>query len=86
MLCKLLVGVVFVMLFAGLVYLLVTSCDTTETWVNYKSFPFGNIDTGAGNCGVRPAVFYDVPRYRRPLNWPVCHLVDYPEPHCRHDP
>ena len=32
-----------------------------------------------------PISFYTYPIYRKPLNWPVCHLVDYPIPHCRSD-
>lgn len=89
MLGKVVSGIIVLLVFLILIYLLVGSCDNSsniETWVNYKSFPYGNIDTAAGNCGIRPAVFYDVPRFRKPLNWPVCHLVEYPEPHCRHDP
>jgi len=68
-----------------------------ETWVDYKELPYGNIRTGAGNSGAsvgdrstmlgthNQIQFYEYPIYRRPLNWPVCHLVDYPHPHCRSD-
>jgi hypothetical protein len=76
---------VAVTLFIVLIYSLVVSCDIKEGWVDYKQLPYGNIQSGSGNNGVRPVVFYDYPIYRRPLNWPVCHLVDYPEPHCRSD-
>ena len=72
-------------LFILLIYSLVVSCDKKEGWVDYEQLPYGNILSGSGNNGVRPLVFYDYPIYRRPLNWPVCHLVDYPEPHCRSD-
>ena len=72
-------------LFMFLIYSLVVSCDTKkEGWVNYKQIPFGNIQTGSGD-DMRPILFYDYPSYRKPLNYPVCHLVDYPIPHCRAD-
>ena len=66
-----------------LVYMLVFSMESNkEGWVNYEIKPYGFQSTGSGNPGVRPTVFYDVPRYRRPYNWPACHLVDYPNEHC----
>lgn len=68
-----------------LLYLLVKSmkpAENVEGWVNYNIPPFGFQSTCSGNENVRPAVFYNVPRYRRPYNWPVCHLVDYPNEHC----
>jgi hypothetical protein len=80
-------GFIGIALLAVLVYKLVmTNTTVNEGWINYKQQPFGNIYTGAGDLGVRPLVFYNEPRYRRPLNWPACHLVDYPVPHCKHDP
>ena len=86
-------------LFMLLIYSLVVSCDSIdvkEGWVNYQQLPFGNIQTGAGeykssksnttsNNGISPLVFYEYPIYRRPYNYPVCHLVNYPIPHCRTD-
>ena len=87
-------------LFMLLIYSLVVSCDSIdikEGWVNYQQLPFGNIQTGAGEYktnsnnngnnydGITPLVFYEYPIYRRPYNYPVCHLVDYPIPHCRTD-
>ena len=82
-----------------LIYSLVVSCDSIdvkEGWVNYQQLPFGNIQTGAGeyksnsnnsnsNDGITPLVFYEYPIYRKPYNYPVCHLVNYPVPHCRTD-
>ena len=41
------------------------------------------LNSGAGDKGITPLVFYEYPIYRRPYNYPVCHLVDYPVPHCR---
>lgn len=71
-------------LFLLLIYLLVVNCDTVkEPWVNYERQ--GNIYTGAGNLGITPLAFYEYPVYRKPYNYPVCHLVDYPTPHCRTD-
>ena len=68
-----------------LFYYLTTTCQTKkEGWVNYQDLPYGNIHTGAGD-NTRPLSFYDYPIYRQPLNWPVCHLVEYPIPHCRAD-
>jgi hypothetical protein len=83
-------------LFMLLIYSLVVSCDSIdikEGWVNYQQLPYGNIQTGAGafksnknsNDGITPLTFYKYPIYRRPYNYPVCHLVDYPIPHCRTD-
>jgi hypothetical protein len=87
MLSKMLLGISAIAIFAVLIYILVNSCKgNTEGWVNYKQQPFGNIYTGSGDVGVRPVGFYDVPRFRRPYNWPVTHLVDYPVPHSQHDP
>ena len=73
-------------LFTLLIYSLVVSCDTVkEPWVNYQQLPYGNIHSGAGSPGITPLVFYEYPIYRKPYNYPVCHLVDYPTPHCRTD-
>ena len=81
--------------------LVVSCKSNKDGWVNYKEFPFGNIKTGAGNYYykndenadndedniniIRPMSFYNYPIFRKPLNWPICHLVDYPIPHCRSD-
>lgn len=73
-------------LFGILVYSLVVTCDKkVENWVDYKQLPYGNIQSGAGNNDIRPISFYNIPSYRKPLNYPICHLVDYPIPHCRAD-
>jgi len=73
-------------IFTLLIYSLVVNCDTVkESWVDYKQLPYGNIQSGAGSAGVTPLVFYEYPVYRRPYNYPICHLVDYPTPHCRTD-
>ena len=80
--------IISLFIFSILIYSLVVSChavDVKEGWVNYQELPFGNIRSGTGTEGVRPIDFYNYPIYRRPLNWPVCHLVDYPVPHCRSD-
>lgn len=71
--------------FGLLIWGLSSTCPVRESWVNYEELPYGNVQTGAGNTGVRPLTFYEYPIYRRPYNWPVCHLVDYPVPHCRSD-
>ena len=73
-------------IFGVLIYSLIISCDSKkEGWVNYQQFPFGNIQSGAENEEIRPISFYEYPSYRKPLNYPICHLVDYPIPHCRAD-
>ena len=77
--------IVSLLLFALLIWMLSSTCPVNESWVDYTQLPYGNIQSGAGNDGVRPLVFYNNPVYRRPYNWPVCHLVDYPVPHCRSD-
>lgn len=72
--------------FGLIIWALTSTCPVNESWVDYEELPYGNIRSGAGNSdGIRPLVFYNYPIYRRPLNWPVCHLVDYPVPHCRSD-
>jgi len=75
------------LIFSLLIYSLVISCDKKiESWVNYQNIPYGNIDTGAGDLeGDNKISFYEYTSYRKPLNYPVCHLVDYPVPHCRAD-
>jgi hypothetical protein len=85
-----LIIIISIIVFMLLIIALYTTCPTnpniTENWVDYQDFPYGNVHSGAGNSNnVRPLVFYNYPIYRRPLNWPVCHLVDYPVPHCRSD-
>jgi hypothetical protein len=44
-----------------------------------------NNSNSNSNNGISPLVFYEYPIYRRPYNYPVCHLVNYPIPHCRTD-
>lgn len=66
----------------------VVNCDSVkEGWVNYNEDIYNNIEIGSGSMysGDRPVVFYEREIFRRPYNWPVCHLVDYPVPHCRSD-
>lgn len=80
------IAIIAFLVFGILIYSLVISCESKKDgWVDYKQYPFGNIQSGAGNKDVRPISFYDYPIYRKPLNWPVCHLVNYPIPHCRAD-
>jgi len=75
--------IVSLLLLEVLIYYLIFSCESKkESWVNYQKYPYGNIESGAGD-NTRPIAFYDYPTYRQPLNWPVCHLVDYPVHHCR---
>jgi len=53
-----------------------------ETLVNYREEPLENI-----KCGVNTPnglKFYRRDRYRKPYNWPACHMVDYPVRHCKH--
>ena len=77
--------IIGICLLGVLLYYLIITCDSKkEGWVNYEQLPFGNIKTGAGD-NTRPITFYDYPIYRKPLNWPICHMVDYPIPHCRAD-
>ena len=78
--------VISLLIFALIIWSLTITCPVnTESWVDYQELPYGNIRSGAGNDNIRPLTFYNYPIYRRPLNWPVCHLVDYPVPHCRSD-
>ena len=86
--------------FMMLIYSITATCpinnnnnndNAIENWVDYKEMPYGNIRTGAGSAMLNTTntynqiKFYEYPIYRRPLNWPACHLVDYPQPHCRSD-
>ena len=80
---NILIMVIALCVLGVLIYSLVTTCESKkEGWVNYQSLPYNNINTGAGD-NTRPLSFYDYPIYRKPLDWPVCNLVDYPIPHCR---
>jgi hypothetical protein len=76
------------LVFSLLIWGITITCPTRnieEGWVDYEELPYGNIRSGAGNIrnNVRPMGFYEYKTYRQPLNWPICHLVDYPIPHCR---
>ena len=53
-----------------------------EPLVNYQEQPLGNIKS----CVNTPngLKFYRSDRYRKPYNWPSCHMVDYPVRHCKH--
>jgi hypothetical protein len=83
---NLLIIILAILIFGILIYSLVVGCSPVkEGWTNYQELPFGNVWSGSGSKGIRPIDFYNSPVYRRPLNWPVCHLVDYPVPHCRSD-
>lgn len=74
LLTALILFVVIITIFKG-------DCENTkEGWVNYKNLPFGNIDSGKSS----PLVMYDIPRYRKPYNWPQCFITNHPERHCRH--
>ncbi len=78
-----LVIIVALCILGVLLYYIITTCESKkEGWVNYQQLPFGNVQTGAGD-NTRPLSFYDYPIYRKPLDWPICNLVDYPVPHCR---
>lgn len=79
------ISLAFIILIALVYYLVVMNNVNTEGWVNYSNGPFNNINTGSGDEELRPIGLYNVPRYRRPYDWPKCHLVDYPIPHCRHN-
>ena len=87
MLPNFIIIIIALLIFGILIYSLVAGCTKPieEGWTDYMEIPFGNVKSGSGDEGVRPVAFYQRPIYRRPLNWPVCHLVDYPVPHCRSD-
>lgn len=72
-----------IVLFVFLIYLFLVDCNSLESkvegWTNYQQLPLGNHYTGFD-----PLQFYDVPRYRKPYRYPVCHIVDYPVKHCAH--
>ena len=74
---------VLVPIFVLVLYLFLDDCsklsNTIEGWTNYQQKPLGNWYTGFD-----PLEFYDVPRYRKPYRYPVCHIKDYPLKHCAH--
>jgi len=70
-------------IFVGLILFIViisifkVSCDEVkESWVNYKSGPYGNYHSVNSN----PVVFYNLPRYRKPYRWPVVAYTQHPIP------
>ena len=48
-----------------------------ESWENYRMKPYGE-----GRTGAKPLTYYNLPKYRKPYRWPVCHNVEYPFSHC----
>ena len=90
---------VSITIFMLLIWSLTSTCPINESWIDYEELPYGNIRSGSGygsgsnfSSGSSKCInsnkqldFYNYPIYRRPLNWPVCHIVDYPTPHCRSD-
>lgn len=70
----------FILFFVVIILFRVNCQNAKESWVNYQNFPYGNIDSGKSN----PLVMYNVPRYRKPYNWPQCFITEHPEKHCRH--
>ena len=74
---------VLVPFFVLFVYVFLTDCNklenTIEGWTNYQQNPLGNWYTGFD-----PLQFYNVPRFRHPYRYPVCHIKDYPVKHCAH--
>ena len=48
-----------------------------ESWKNYRMKPYGE-----GRTGANPLTYYNLPKYRKPYRWPVCHNIEYPFPHC----
>lgn len=76
------IGLAFLILCVIVYYLAFVNSVKNEGWVNYRNIPFNNINTGSGDIELRPLGLYNVPRYRRPYDYPKCHLVDYPIPHC----
>ena len=81
-----------VIIFTGIMYFMIIDCKPTkEGWIDYEQLPYGNVQSGAGHYnsnssnGLKPPAFYKYPAYRKPYNYPVCHVVNYPVPHCRTD-
>ena len=73
--------IIAIICFALIFSLFVVDCNKIkkESWVNYQNFNFGNVD----NTNSDKVVFYNRPQYRKPYNYPVCHLTRHPVPHCR---
>ena len=46
-------------------------------WSIYQQNPYQNLYTGS-----KPLNYYTYNTYRKPLNYPVCHMKDYPLRHC----
>lgn len=48
-------------------------------WKMYQQLPLGNVYTGSN-----PLNYYKHKRYRKPYNYPACHMKSYPIQHCSH--
>jgi len=46
-------------------------------WSMYKTKPYNNVSTGSN-----PLIYYEHEKYRKPYNYPICHMKDYPIKHC----
>jgi hypothetical protein len=72
--------VIFIIVLIGMAIILVRSikldCDK-EGWVTYSQYPYGATATGKDD----PLVFYNVPQYRLPYNWPFGFKTSYPVEH-----
>ena len=53
-----------------------------DTWINYREEPLGNIKTAP----FKLSNYYRRDRYKKPYNYPVCEMTDYPIRHCRYLP
>ena len=53
-----------------------------EPLVNYQQLPLGNMQSRSYPPNYLN--FYRNDRFRKPYNWPACHMVDYPVRHCKH--
>ena len=71
-------------LVAVILFLIIHTAEKTksqfENWINYREEPLGNIQTSPSLVNN----YYRRDRFRKPYNFPVCQMTDYPVRHCRH--
>lgn len=78
-----LIVVCILVLFAFAVVVFAVPCNKSasiETWRNYMSYPYGNIRTGSEDRNGSMS-FYEIIKYKKPFDYPVTQLIDYPVLH-----
>ena len=69
----------FIILFFLIFLLLYKKEEGFTGWRMYQQRPLNNLYTGSN-----PLSYYEHNRYRKPYNYPACHMQEYPIRHCAH--